>query len=72
MENLEPILCMVTMKDEYDKRMQEVGEVLDYDYRMQMFIVEVDEKRYFMHRLCIQFEDFETKAQIEDRRVAAM
>lgn len=30
-ENLEPVLCIVTMKDEYEKRVQEIGEVLDYD-----------------------------------------
>ena len=71
-ENLEPVCGNVIMKDEYEKRVQEVGEVLDYDRQTQMFIVQVDDKRYYMHRLCIQFEEFETKTQIEDRRVAAM
>ena len=41
------------MKDEYEKRVVDVGEVLDYDRPNQMFIIQVDEKRYFMHRLCI-------------------
>ena len=41
------------MKDEFEKRVQDVGEVLDYDRQAQMFIIQVDEKRYFMHRLCV-------------------
>lgn len=37
-----------------------------------MFIVQVEEKRYLMPRLCIQFDDLEVRAEVEDRRVAAM
>ena len=64
-----PVTCVVTMKDENEKRFQDSGDVLDYDWRQQEFIVEVDGKRYFMNRLCIQFEDFESKAELEERRV---
>ena len=52
-DKVKPITCIVTMKDEFDKRIQETGEVLDYEERYQMFIVEVDSKRYFMDRLCL-------------------
>ena len=37
-----------------------------------MFIVEVNEKRYFFNRLCVQFIDVEVKENLEKRRVEAM
>ena len=37
-----------------------------------MFIVEVNKERYLFNRLCVQFNDFESKENIEQRRVDAM
>ena len=69
---LEPVRCVVTMKDQREKRHQQEGEVIDYLRHERMFIVQVEEKRYLMPRLCIQFSDVEARAEVEDRRVAAM
>ena len=69
---LAPVTCVVTMKDQREKRYQAEGEVLDYLRHEQMFIVQIEDKRYLMPRLCIQFPDFEARAEVEDRRVAAM
>lgn len=57
------------MKDEYDKRVNETAELLDYVELLDQFIVQVYDKRYFMHRLCIQITVIETKQTIEERRV---
>ena len=48
-----PMNCLVLMKDDTEKRVQCTGQVLDYDEQEQMFIIEVNEKRYFFNRLCI-------------------
>ena len=37
-----------------------------------MFIVEVEDKRLFMHRLNIQIEEIESRKMIEERRALAM
>lgn len=50
-----PLTCTVTMKDEKDKRISETGAVLDYNEVSNLFIVEMYNTRYFMHRLCMQF-----------------
>ena len=57
------------MKDFSDKRISFPGEVLDYLDDKKMFIVEVKGVRYLFNRLCIQFDDFETRENIEERRV---
>ena len=45
LENLDPILCTVTMKDEETgRRARETGAVLDYVQIEQSFIVLVNEK----------------------------
>ena len=67
-----PLRCTVTMKDASDKRTSHPGEVLDYLEAERMFIVEVKGARYFFNRLCIQFDDFETRENMEERRVQAM
>ena len=46
--------------------------MLDYNEQEQMFIVEVDGKRYFFNRLCVQFLDIQVKENLEKRRVEAM
>ena len=69
---LDPILVTVTIKDESEKRVQDLGILLDYVKDRNQFIVQVGDKRYFMHRLSIQVEEIESRLDIEERRVTAM
>ena len=56
---VDPLSCVVLMKDDNDQRVQYTGEVLDYLEDVQMFIVEVNHRRYLFNRLCVQFPDYE-------------
>ena len=67
-----PLPCTVTLKDLSDRRSAHPGEVLDYLEEARMFIVAVNGVRCLVNRLCIQLDDFETRENIEERRVQAM
>ena len=53
LEQQSKVLVTITFKDESEKRVQDIGTLLDYDQTRQMFIVELEDKRFFMHRLNI-------------------
>lgn len=69
---LDPIVVAATFRDDSDKRVTDIGALLDYDQDQQRFIVQIEDRLYFMHRLNVQIEEVETKAAIEERRVTAM
>ena len=71
MKDAFPMRGIVTMKSFGDRVLVDGVRILDYVKERNAFIVQIENDRYMISRLCIQLEEFEGKNDIEERRVRA-
>ena len=79
-EQQEPLICQVIKNDKHKRKKLIQGRVLDYDPVTRRYLVEVavedlaEEKprKYFTKRVCLHFTDFESKGDMDARRLHDM
>ena len=76
MAELAPLQCELAKRDKVTRKKCTVkGKVLDYDAQTRRYLVEEisdSNQWHYTERLCLQFSDFETKADIDQRRTQDM